>query len=155
MAATQPEINSLIIPLAGQKMVVPQSGLAEVISREEAKPLEGGAHWLRGTINWRGQQIPVISLEQLCGRDAAQVSKDSRFIVLYAVERLPGLNYFAVEVSGIPHPLRLHDGNLLKGGSQDSACMAVAMNVLAEGEEAVMLNAPYIEQQISEQLQRL
>jgi chemosensory pili system protein ChpC len=74
---------------------------------------------------------------------------------LYAVERLPGLNYYAVEVSGIPHPLRLHDGNLLKGGSQDSACMAVAMNVLAEGEEAVMLNAPYIEQQISEQLQRL
>ena len=155
MAATQAEINSLIIPLSGQKMVVPQTGLAEVISRSPATELEGGAAWLRGTINWRGQQIPVVSLEQMCGREAPEITKDSRYVVLYAIERIPGLSYYAVEVSGIPHPLRLHDGNLLKGGSGEAGCKAVAMNVLAEGEEAMLLDNRYIEQEISGQLQRL
>lgn len=156
MAATQPDINSLLIPLSGQQMIVPQTGLAEVISREPATELEGGAAgWLRGTINWRGQQIPVISVEQLCGRDAPDVTKDSRYVVLYAVERIPGLNYYAVEVTGIPHPMRLHDGNLLKGGSGVPGCKAIAMNVLADGDEAVLLDNRFIEQEISGQLQRL
>lgn len=149
------EINSLLIPVDQQKIVVPQSGLAEVVAREAMQPVESGAPWLRGMMNWRGEQVSVISLELLCGRDAPPLSKDSRLVVLYAIERIPGLKYYALEVSGIPHPVRLGDANLILGGSMDSGCEAVASNVLAEGEEAVFLNSSYIEAQISGLLQRL
>jgi chemosensory pili system protein ChpC len=155
MAASNTIINSLIVPLNEQQFIVPQTGLAEVISRETPEAVGGDAQWLKGLITWRGQQIPVISLEELCGREASDKSKDSRFVVLYGVEGIPGLNYYAVEVSGIPHPIKLADANMLMGGAKDKDCSFVAFNVLAEGEEAILLNTSLIERKISEQLQRL
>jgi chemosensory pili system protein ChpC len=155
MAATNPIINSLIVPLHEQQFIVPQTGLAEVISRETPEAVGGDVPWLKGMITWRGQQIPVISLEELCGRESGAMTKDSRYVVLYGIEGIPGLSYYAVEVSGIPHPVKLADANMLMGGTQDSDCGIVAFNVLAEGEEAVLLNSAKLEKHISEQLQRL
>ena len=155
MVATNPIINSLIIPLYEQQFIVPQTGLAEVISRETPEPVGSAASWLKGMIHWRGQQIPVVSLEELCGRQGSAVTKNSRYVVLYGVEKIPGLNYYAVEVSGIPHPIKLADTNMLKGGTQDRDCELVAFNVLADGNEAVLFNTSLLERRISEQLQRL
>jgi len=155
MVASNPIINSLIVPLCEQQFVIPQTGLAEVIAREMPETVGSEAQWLKGLINWRGQQIPVVSLEELCGRNGDVASKDSRYVVLYGVEKIPGLNYYAVEVSGIPHPVKLADANILQGGVKDQDCELVAFNVLVDGEEAVILNTALLERKISEQLQRL
>jgi len=155
MVATNTIINSLMVPLHGQQFIVPQTGLAEVISRETPEAVGGDAQWLKGMITWRGQQIPVISLEELCGREPGSKSKDSRYVVLYGVEGIPGLSYYAVEVSGIPHPIKLADANMLMGGTRDNDCNIIAFNVLADGEEAVLLDSSMLERRISEQLQRL
>jgi len=149
------EINSLLIPIGQQQVIVPQSGLAEVVARESMQPVDSGVLWLRGMMNWRGEQISVISLELLCGRDAPPLTDDSRLVVLYAIERIPGLKYYALEVTGIPHPVRIGETSLMMGGSQDAGCEAIASNVIADGDEAVFLNSTYIEAQISGVLQRL
>jgi len=155
MVASNPIINSLMVPLHEQNFIVPQTGLAEVISRETPEPVGSDAPWLKGMIHWRGQQIPVVSLEEACGRHGGAVTKNSRYVVLYGVEKIPGLNYYAVEVSGIPHPIELADTNMLKGGAQDKDCELIAFNVLADGNEAVIFNTSLLERKISEQLQRL
>lgn len=144
-----------MVPLHEQQFIVPQTGLAEVISHETPEVVGGDSQWLKGMITWRGQQIPVISLEELCGRESGAKSKDSRYVVLYGVEGIPGLSYYAVEVSGIPHPIKLADANMLMGGSKDHDCNIVAFNVLADGEEAILLDSSMLERRISEQLQRL
>ncbi len=154
MAAEQDRINSLLIPITDQQVLVPQTGLVEVIPREMIQPVKGAEPWLRGMIQWRGQQIPTISLEQMCGRQP-RASKDSRYVVLYAIEQIPGLQWYAVEVSGIPHPLRLAPEQLVKGGTRDSDCEIVAANVIADGQEAVILDPAAIERRIGEQLARL
>ena len=155
MVASNPIINSLMVPLYEQQFIVPQAGLAEVLARETPEPVGSAASWLKGMIHWRGQQIPVVSLEELCGRQGSAVTKNSRYVVLYGVENIPGLNYYAVEVSGIPHPIKLGDSNMRKGGVKDRDCAFVAFNVLADGNEAVIFNTLLLERKISEQLQRL
>ncbi|RMG56687.1 MAG: chemotaxis protein CheW, partial [Gammaproteobacteria bacterium] len=154
MAAEQERINSLLIPITDQNVLIPQTGLAEVIPREMIQPLKGVEPWLRGMIQWRGQQIPTISVEEMCGRHP-RASKDSRYVVLYAIEQIPGLQWYALEVSGIPHPLRLTPDQVIKGGTRDADCEIVAANVIADGQEAVILDPSVIERRIGEQLARL
>ncbi|MBD3620445.1 MAG: chemotaxis protein CheW [Chromatiales bacterium] len=155
MADPLQTINSLVVPLNGQNLLLPQSAMAEVLSRQPLRPFEGPVKWLRGFAEWRGQQIPVVSLETICGRSGGEVTANSRFVVLYAVEGIPGLQFYALEVSGIPHPVKLQAGDLVEGGVKDQDCEVVARNVLADGESCVIPDLQRLEYLIRAQMERL
>ncbi len=155
MAAIPELINSLVIPLNVQNLVLPQAALAELIARQDVRDVPGTADWLKGFFDWRGQQIPLVSLEAMCGRSGGVPTKDSRFVVIYGLENIPGLAFFALEVQGIPHPVKLSSDNLMVGGVKDQDCAVVAANVIAEGEPGIIPNLARIEQMLRAELQRL
>lgn len=119
-AALQPLYGALIA-LHDDALLVPNSALVEVLPGERLKPGEGQPGWL-GTLDWRSQQLPVISFELLNGERApGSGDRRVRLLVLHALdERLPA-RAWALRCSGYPRmiplspaalesiPLREHD----------------------------------------------
>ena len=76
-------------------------------------------------------------------------------MVLYGVEGIPGLEFYAVEVAGIPHPVKLQAGDVIDGGVKDQDCEVVARNVMADGEPCVIPDLQRLEMMIRAQMERL
>jgi chemosensory pili system protein ChpC len=148
-------INSLIVPLNGQNLLLPQSAMAEVVARQPLRPFEGDIDWLRGFVEWRGQQVPVVSVETICGRSGGEVTTNSRYVVLYGVESIPGLQFYALEVAGIPHPVKLQSPDVIEGGVKDQDCQVVVRNVMADGQPCVIPDLQRLEYMIKGQMERL
>lgn len=147
-------INSLTVPLAGHTLLLPQAAVAEVVRPEPLRELEKSASWLRGVFDWRTEQIPLISLELMCGQ-ALPAEEANRFVVLYALEQIPGLAYYGVEARGIPRSLRAEARSVLPGDAGSLECEIVQSHVMAAGEPAFIPNLAVIERSIRAQLQRL
>lgn len=152
----QEKIQSLIIPLRHYNMVLPQSSVAEVISVPDVKEVTGAANWFSGHFNWREQQVPLISVEHLCGlADSDRTSRARRIAVLYGLEQYPGLEYYAVEIQAIPHPVLLGNEDLVAVDEVIDDDNIIDMHVQAIGIKSFIPNLATIENKLKDYLSNL
>jgi chemosensory pili system protein ChpC len=154
MSANPNIVSSLLIPLAGARMLIPQSGIAEVIRPGRLRELETEAPWLMGVFEWRAEQVPLVSLEGMCHGSRPR-EEPSRYVVLYGVEHIPGLSFYAIEAQGIPRSLKLEPSMVLDAETGVFDCDVAAQHVVAAGEPAFMPDLSVIERGIRAQLQRM
>src|SRR5690606_12991074 len=64
-ANRQRELYSLLIPLKGERLLVPRMCVAEVIAFVETEGERDAETpgWYLGTIEWNGRRIPVVTLD--------------------------------------------------------------------------------------------
>ena len=58
-------LPSLLIPMNGRPWLIPNVVVAEVIPLRQPDRPGHGPEWLLGWINWREQDLPLISYEKL------------------------------------------------------------------------------------------
>lgn len=107
MARTVDELYSLLVPLNQERMILPRSVVAEVIryaplDREAAWP-----RWLRGTLEWGGRSVPVISFEDLAGLTPAEPGGRTRIAILNGISGGPAPGHFGLLTEGFPQLVRL------------------------------------------------
>ncbi len=97
----QEPIRCMQLPLDGMQILVPNAAVAEVIGYVEPEQTreEPG---LRGVIHWRGVMVPVIAVEELCGKALAKPSPRSRIAIIYQPDGDPGLPYLGIILQDIP-----------------------------------------------------
>ncbi len=101
-------VAALLLPLQGLNLVVPQAAVGEVIARPEVERVPGAPEWVSGVFEWRAEQLPLVCVERMLGRDRPEAdSAGARVVVLYGLGDCAGLDYYGIEVSGIPHPVLL------------------------------------------------
>ena len=66
------EFYGLLVPLADERLLLPRSCTAEVVSWSAPTPMAGAPPWYVGTVNWNGRPIPVMSVEAALGRPVPQ-----------------------------------------------------------------------------------
>lgn len=104
------ELYSLLIPLEGERLLVPRMCVAEVIafaeadrSRERECP-----DWYLGTIDWNGRRLPVVSFDGGAQREPARKRSRTRVVVFHALtEELKG-GYYGVLTQGFPQLVRVN-----------------------------------------------
>lgn len=101
-------VRTLIIPLAGRNLLLPNVAVAEVIPYLRPRAVEGGPDWLLGAINWRGLTIPLISFDRLHGQAHADVMVQARIAVFNSVRADNTLGFYAVVTAGIPQLKRVN-----------------------------------------------
>jgi chemosensory pili system protein ChpC len=112
MAEAQPqrELYSLLIPLKGERLLVPRMIVAEVIAfvdaardRDEQSP-----DWFLGTIEWNGRRLPVVSFDDVRVEERKSKRGRTRVVVLHAItEELKG-GFYGILTQGFPQLVRVN-----------------------------------------------
>jgi chemosensory pili system protein ChpC len=101
------ELYSLLVPLAGARLIVPRVCVAEVTGVGQLRLLEDDPAWLVGTVSWQGREVPLVSFEALCGGPPPELGSRARGVIFHAGPELHG-GYFAVMSQGLPQLVRVN-----------------------------------------------
>jgi chemosensory pili system protein ChpC len=92
----------MLMPLSGINLVIPNSAVSEVIAYMRPQKLDDTPDWFLGAVLWRGVNLPVVSVEQLCGIDAVHIGPRSRISIIYNPEKDDELPYIGLHIQDIP-----------------------------------------------------
>ncbi len=99
MAAIR-EHYAQLLPLDGDRALLPAVAVGEVLNMERVELSTGAPNWFIGIKRWGGHELPVVSLEGVCGRPIPPRSSRTRLVV---VKTPAGGIGMAVICQGHPH----------------------------------------------------
>ena len=103
------ELYSLLIPIHGERLLVPRLCVAEVVSYSEpSPPAEDDPDWFLGHVNWNGRDVPIISFETLFKGEAPETRGRTRIVVLHALNGELKQGYFGLLTQGFPQLVRVN-----------------------------------------------
>lgn len=109
LAATPNEIPSLMVPLQGRPLLVPNLAVAEIVPFNAPVPVPGKPQWFLGQIMWRGVKVPVISVVQMRGEDE-DIPPEARIAVFNGLSgEVP---FYGVISHGIPRLVRVRQQDI-------------------------------------------
>lgn len=105
-------LNGLIIPLAGQPLLLPNVAVAELAGYRLSQAASGGPAWFLGWTQWRDQKVPLIDPEVLLGQPQASEPQTPRALILNAVGARQGVSFIGMRVAGIPRSKKVLRGEI-------------------------------------------
>lgn len=106
------EVVSLVIPMQGMGLLVPNAMVAEIVPFAGMEAKTKGPDWLLGEVQWRGQKLPLMSFESANGEGMVLPRPGSRFAVLNAITGAGGRQFYAILVHGNPTKAEFAPGSL-------------------------------------------
>ncbi|MDH5433744.1 MAG: chemotaxis protein CheW [Gammaproteobacteria bacterium] len=103
--ANNREVYSFMIPIINSNMLLPNTSIVEIVPFNNVELFAGKTEapgWYLGHLQWRGQDIPLISIDMIMGESDPQASKRSRIAITYTLNSNRSLPYMAIVVQGIP-----------------------------------------------------
>lgn len=103
MAKTDPVIRTIMAPIPGRWLLLPNNVVTEVLGYQSLVQYEHGPAWLMGEMEWNSWQVPVISFAELTNitrRDPA--SSSSRILVVKSLSEDVSLYYIGILINGLP-----------------------------------------------------
>ena len=120
MSAVFEEIYSLLVPLAGSRLILPRAAVIEVMGYNPPKERPADApEWLLGWVNWQNNRIPLVSFEGACGQPLPEFKSRTRIAVVQAISGLLDPPTFALATQGYPYLLRVNRGVLKLDDSEE------------------------------------
>lgn len=142
-------LNGLIVPLAGQPLLLPNVAVAELVGYRLSQPANDGPAWFLGWILWRDQRVPLIDPEVLLGQPAAEPPQAPRSLVLNAVGGRAGSRFIAMRVRGIPRSKKVIRGEIDAAGSA-SEFISQPVRLADEAETLLIPDLAAIEQALAQ-----
>ena len=108
MSDLRDELYSLLVPLAGERLIVPRACVAEVISYQAPAGMTNAPPWYVGVVNWSGCSVPVVSFEGAFGQSLPTISSRTRIVIFHATGgKLPS-GFFGMLTQGFPQLVRVN-----------------------------------------------
>jgi len=109
---TSQSVRSLLIPLSSGWLLLPGAMVAEVIPfRAPDQPKRDGG-WLKGLLQWRDQNVPLISFEQLAHLEAPNVTDNPRIVICYGIRNTKKLPFYGLSIPTIPLSVNVNENTL-------------------------------------------
>ncbi|UCC56676.1 MAG: chemotaxis protein CheW [Gammaproteobacteria bacterium] len=143
MADTEESVRCLWIPLRDVNMLIPSASVAEVCNYQVPDEMKESPDWILGTICWRGETVPVISLEILCGDGVPVNLVYSRLMIINSICPDSTVRFYAIVAAGLPRLLQFDDSTVR--GMEASTLEAVQCRVSVGSETAVIPDLAYIQ----------
>ena len=102
MEVTEDKVRSLWIPLREMNLLLPNVAVAEIGSYRAPEAQADMPEWFLGMVKWRGQSIPVISLEAVCGLGSPSNPVFSRLMIVNSVCPGSPIEHYAIVTAGLP-----------------------------------------------------
>jgi chemosensory pili system protein ChpC len=150
MLQTQPavtQIATLLIPVGGKQLVLPNVNIAEIIPYSAPDPVDDVPNWYLGCFTWRGIQVPLVAFEAINDEPFTSPVQNRRIAILNNVTGDPTLPFCGIITEGLPRLMRLLPEEI----AEDTEAMmgpAELARVLVNGERASIPNVAYLQNQV-------
>jgi chemosensory pili system protein ChpC len=156
MSEENQEIYSLIVPMRGKTMLIPNKALAEIVPFIDSElPPDDHKSWHIGYLNWRGSRLPVISFEHIYDEEFPPLDRRLKMVAIINTQLgLKETPYFGIGVKGIPR-LGLVTKDSIEHRTPDSIedlDDSITADVIYNGREMLIPDVKFIEKLIKEQL---
>jgi len=123
--------------------------VAEVVGYEPPEPLSDAPDWLLGQVNWRGQSVPLVSLERIMGQPMdEQTSRQTRLAICYTLNGNSRAPYIAILAASIPRLIQISDNNIKPESEARELGAEVLRQVRVDGEPALVPDLDALEQRV-------
>lgn len=141
------ELATLLLPVYGKQLVLPNVTVAEIIPYVAPVVEEDVPAWYLGCFSWRSISVPLVSFEAINAEAFTGESPLRRIAVLNGVVDNPQLPFCGIVTQGVPRLMRVMPDEV---ACDDSAPVGPAelSRVLVSGEPAVIPNVDYIQQEL-------
>jgi chemosensory pili system protein ChpC len=104
------ELYSLLIPLRGERLLVPRMCVAEVIAFADAARSRDAAapDWFLGSIDWNNRRVPVMSFDGPATEERKTKRSRTRVVVFHAITRELKVGYYGILTQGFPQLVRVN-----------------------------------------------
>jgi chemotaxis signal transduction protein len=154
MELNETVISSLLLPMKGFHILLPQSMVVEITQRPELASVDASsAEWFQGVFSWRSEQVPLITFEALCDKPENRLHKAMRVAIIHALYGLADLVFYAVELQAIPHHLIVRPDSLQIVPESENDNIYIASQALFGGHKAVIPNCEQIERVLHNRLE--
>jgi len=146
------ELYSLLVPLVGERLIVPRACVAEVVGYQNPAGMTGAPPWYVGLVNSTGNSIPVVSFEGALGQALPSISGRTRIVVFRGVGgKLPS-GCFGMLTQGFPQLVRVNADTILPDPSRTFPERApVICQVRMIGDTPLIPDLERLEQMIAEE----
>ncbi|MCW8957144.1 MAG: chemotaxis protein CheW [Gammaproteobacteria bacterium] len=145
MADTLEQLKCVLLTTNVDKLVLPNSAIAEIVPVRNLINVANKPGWLLGYLDWRGQSIPLVSFELIGGiRMPSLASQDVKAAVIYTVSDDRKFNFMAFLVQGAPQAVNIVPTDIISD-SLPSEHPAIAQRVLVKGQQASVINMEQLE----------
>lgn len=132
-------VRSVLIPLQGISLLLPNVAIAEVVSYSAPAPLAKAPDWVKGLIAWRGQRVPLLTFERLMGYPGPAITMMSRIAILNRWNTESAFDFVGLVIQGIPRLSRITANDI-----QVNTASSVPQNTLCAVMLAGETNATFI-----------
>ncbi|MDJ0919102.1 MAG: chemotaxis protein CheW [Woeseiaceae bacterium] len=133
--STSEELYSLLVPLDGERLIVPRACVAEVVRYTPPERDPGSHDWLLGGFNWNGRVLPVVAFEGVLGNEMPSITGRTRIVVFVATSGRLKTGYFGMLTQGFPQLVRVNEDVLkleAKDGWSDDAPVFCRVKMINE-----------------------
>lgn len=148
------DIRGVLIQVEGDRLLLPNAAVAEVLSFSTPEAVEGAPGWLLGSIRWRGWQMPLVAFSRMLGESDEHGGIGSKVVVLKALGGNPKAPYFAVLTQGFPRLVTVAREQLLPRDDDAPLPDGVLARVMLREDEAVVPDLLRLEARIHEGMQQ-
>lgn len=128
-------------------MLLPNVAVAEIVSwKRPSKKDNSAPQWLLGKVEWRGIQIPLLSLELMNNMELDEAQYGSRIAVVNGVGKTK-LPFYAISIQGIPRLIRVYHEEITQEEKLPDK-PAVAFQLAVSGERMMVPDLDYVESQL-------
>lgn len=110
---SEQEVRSVLIPVSGGDLLLPNAAVAEVIGLSEVVPVPNAPEWLIGTTLWHGWEMPLVAYGLLARMSEEEAEKSSRIAVVKALSGPPRMPFMGFLCRGFPRLVTVSPANLV------------------------------------------
>ena len=147
-------IKSIILTLKNELVMVPNAAVAEIISVNDVKEIDGSPRWVLGKARWRGVELPVVSFEAAGGDSAQDVNINTQVAVMYTVSGDADIDkahsYIGLAIHGVPHVNTFSRGQIRSDEHASVGHPMLAQKVRINGAAAGILDIYAIEKMLQQ-----
>jgi len=145
MSNTEQAVRSVMIPISDGYLLLPSAMVAEVLRLQETEVQDSLSNTLQGRLNWRNQDVPLVSLEQLSGLAPATNSTDPRIVVLYGIQE--SLPFFAINSTSAPKIISV-TADMLQNPEQLDDLPGVVAKLVLDGQTVYLPEVDYLQEAV-------
>ena len=151
MSQIQDKVRSLLVPVQGGMLLLPNVAVAEVVDHQTPQAVEEGPPWLLGFIHWRGLDVPLLSFEAVRGESVPEALPQARIAVVNTIKG-GEVAFYALLTAGIPRLVQVAEEDVMPAETEESLAPGEAARVLVNGAPAVIPDLDALESLVADYL---